>query len=410
MNTKSLIKDNIGFAGIILFLFGLLFSPFILSISLLPLLIQPFLLHSPKEIFQKLFQDKVSILLLLYFMLIILGIFYTSNLNLFWKDLQLKLPFLLLPIAFIYPNYYSKKSIFRILSIFIVLTFFAGLLSFINYLIHYDEINRLIFKAKPTPIIANINHIYYSFILAFAIISGLFLHKYFFNRKYLRIINYSLLFFNLVFIHTIAARTGLFALYGCGFVLLIYYGFKNSKIVLTLFSLVLIVSIGIASVKYIPVLNNRYQKSVEDINTFRNGGDINHYSISMRLVYWQKSFQVFLKSPVIGVGLADVKAEMREIFDAEKSSLVMVNRRGPHNQFLEILAGMGLVGFVLFLYLLISAYKVGIKQNSAILVAFLTIMIFTFLAESTLERQAGIGFFTFMLLLLSKPEVAEESK
>jgi O-antigen ligase len=130
----------------------------------------------------------------------------------------------------------------------------------------------------------------------------------------------------------------------------------------------------------------------------------------MRLVYWQKSFQVFLKSPVIGVGLADVKAEMREIFDAEKSSLVMVNRRGPHNQFLEILAGMGLVGFVLFLYLLISAYKVGIKQNSAILVAFLTIMIFTFLAESTLERQAGIGFFTFMLLLLSKPEVAEESK
>ena len=68
------------------------------------------------------------------------------------------------------------------------------------------------------------------------------------------------------------------------------------------------------------------------------------------------------------------------------------------------------IGGSFLLYLLISAYKVGIKQNSAILVAFLTIMIFTFLAESTLERQAGIGFFTFMLLLLSKPEVAEESK
>ncbi len=392
-----------GLAGLILFQFGLIFSPFILSFSLVFLLVQPFLVYSIREVFSRLFSNKISNLLLVYFLLCLLGIFYTQDLNSFWKDLQLKLPLLILPMAFVYSKYYLKRSRHLVLYAFILFIFIAGLLSFIHYLINYEEINQQIFKAKPVPLIANINHIYYSFLLAFAILSGIILHLARPGNKALKVGNIIVIILNIVFIHTIAARTGLFAFYISLVILLIIYGFKANQIILTIAAMIIVLFVGFASVKYIPVLNNRYQKTLEDLHAYRDGGDINFYSISERIEYWDKSFKVFLSSPVIGVGFGDVKHEMREIFEKENSILELENRKGPHNQYLEILAGLGIIGLLVFMMILFQALKIASKQESPLFLAFLLISIVTFFVESTLERQAGISFFTCMILFLSRP-------
>ncbi|MBC8344089.1 MAG: O-antigen ligase family protein [Bacteroidetes bacterium] len=399
----NLIKENMGLAGLILFQFGLIFSPFILSFSLVFLLVQPFLVYSIREVFSRLFSNKISNLLLVYFLLCLLGIFYTQDLNSFWKDLQLKLPLLILPMAFVYSKYYLKRSRHLVLYAFILFIFIAGLLSFIHYLINYEEINQQIFKAKPVPLIANINHIYYSFLLAFAILSGIILHLARPGNKALKVGNIIVIILNIVFIHTIAARTGLFAFYISLVILLIIYGFKANQIILTIAAMIIVLFVGFASVKYIPVLNNRYQKTLEDLHAYRDGGDINFYSISERIEYWDKSFKVFLSSPVIGVGFGDVKHEMREIFEKENSILELENRKGPHNQYLEILAGLGIIGLLVFMMILFQALKIASKQESPLFLAFLLISIVTFFVESTLERQAGISFFTCMILFLSRP-------
>ncbi|MBL6962965.1 MAG: O-antigen ligase family protein [Bacteroidetes bacterium] len=403
MIKANLIKENMGLAGLILFQFGLIFSPFILSFSLVFLLVQPFLVYSIREVFSRLFSNKISNLLLVYFLLCLLGIFYTQDLNSFWKDLQLKLPLLILPMAFVYSKYYLKRSRHLVLYAFILFIFIAGLLSFIHYLINYEEINQQIFKAKPVPLIANINHIYYSFLLAFAILSGIILHLARPGNKALKVGNIIVIILNIVFIHTIAARTGLFAFYISLVILLIIYGFKANQIILTIAAMIIVLFVGFASVKYIPVLNNRYQKTLEDLHAYRDGGDINFYSISERIEYWDKSFKVFLSSPVIGVGFGDVKHEMREIFEKENSILELENRKGPHNQYLEILAGLGIIGLLVFMMILFQALKIASKQESPLFLAFLLISIVTFFVESTLERQAGISFFTCMILFLSRP-------
>jgi O-antigen ligase len=398
--SKPSIKENIGVLGLLFYFAGLIYSPFLLSLSYVFLLIQVFFSDSFSQWKHKLKSNVLAIAFLIFFCWILIGGLYSESVSAFLKDLQIKLPFLILPLVMGVSFYKRKNTQLFLHFTFIVVVFSAGLISFINYLWHYREINQLIFQAKPVPILANINHIYYSIVLSFAIFSGL----YVFVRKELterwRWLNSLMLILNLVFLHTIAARTGLFAFYASVFVFILYNGIRSKKFGITALACLLLFSAVFVSVRYVPVLNNRYQKSLEDINAYRTGSDINHYSISMRLEYWEKSLKVFTKSPIIGVGLADVKLEMKRLFEKENSILIPENRKGPHNQYLEVLAGMGIIGFAMLIFILTYMLFLAIKQRNDLLLLFLTIFLFSFLVESALERQSGISFFVLFALFL----------
>jgi len=394
-----IVKDNIGLAGAFLFVAGLFFSPFILSFSLAILILQPFFDSRIRSLINNLLKQKVVWLFLLLFAWYCIGFLYTSDVHDFLKDINLKLPYLILPLAFVSGSFKKGNSLLFILTFLNFCTFVAGTLSFINYLLHRGVYDQLIFEAKPIPIITGINHIYYSVILAFSVISGLLIALDKKLPNLWRMINLVLSASGLIFLHTISARTGLLGFYVSAFILLVWRAFSSGKFRLTFIAIILFIGAGIASLKYIEVLNNRLQKTIEDINVYREGGNINHYSLSMRLEYWDKTYKVFKKSPVIGVGNADVDEESAIIYDEENSSLLPINRKNAHNQFLQLLAGTGLIGFALFLTILFFAFRNSYNKKDGIGFSFLIIVLIAFFFESLLERQVGISFFTFFLLL-----------
>jgi O-antigen ligase len=79
-----------------------------------------------------------------------------------------------------------------------------------------------------------------------------------------------------------------------------------------------------------------------------------------------------------------------------------------HNQYVQNFAELGVVGFILLLFLLIVNVKNAIKSKDFVHFAFAFLMISLFLTESFLWRQRGVVFFTVMYCLFnSVPKVRD---
>jgi O-antigen ligase len=185
---------------------------------------------------------------------------------------------------------------------------------------------------------------------------------------------------------------------------LIYHGIASRRWVL-MFSLLIVFSgLLLASMRYVPSLHNRYINTIQDIEAFRKGGDINHRSISMRLAAWEKSMEIFKDNPLWGVANADVHDEIKRRYEiSNKYDLSLENQKGPHNQFFYVLAGSGLLGFLLFVLLMIHPVLVFFQRKDYLIFAIFIVMLVSFLVESVLERQVGVTFFCFFWTYFSKP-------
>jgi O-antigen ligase len=80
-----------------------------------------------------------------------------------------------------------------------------------------------------------------------------------------------------------------------------------------------------------------------------------------------------------------------------------------HNQYIQIFAELGVVGFVLLLLLLSINLKNAIKTKHFVHFSFAVLMISLFLTESFLSRQRGIVFFTLLYCLFNSGIVKKDS-
>lgn len=394
------IKKYINFIAITLFWIGLLFYPPLSNLALLVFLIKMWSQNSFAARWKGFRKSNFLQLFWLWYLLVILAGLYSANTHFYLSDLLLKLPFLVLPLVFLDEDLYSNKVFAYSLESLNFLVFIVGLASFLNFEIHKEELVEQILRAKAIPIVTGINHIYFSVIIAFSVLSNAVLYYRHIEGFKMRNINLAITLLNMVFLHSIAARTGLLGFYFAIFILLIMWALKRRSFVVPTIVFVLVAALFTGLVRYVDPLQSRYQKSMEDINVYRNGGNINHYSISMRIEYWEKSFKVFLNHPILGTGKADVKQDMKTIFEEEQSVLIKSNRKGPHNQYLQMLAGHGIVGFIVFTTILLIGIWMAVKKRDLIYVFFLSLMLFSFFFESFLERQVGLYFFTFLMIYL----------
>jgi len=141
-------------------------------------------------------------------------------------------------------------------------------------------------------------------------------------------------------------------------------------------------------------LNLRIKQTLFEFIAFRKGQNPNGHSIIQRVIYLKTSFQIVKENLLLGVGLGDVNDAFMQKYEEENSTLKGSNRKRVHNQFLSILVALGVFGFSFWLFALLfpSFYS---ANKSSIYVYFLIIVFFSFITDNTLERQAGVMFFSF---------------
>lgn len=313
----------------------------------------------------------------------------------FLERLRIKVPFLLIPLAYIGLPSLSRLSFHRILYFFLTIMSIsvAGVLA--NYALNFEEVNVLLKQGQH--IATPCNHIKFSQLVALSILAGWFLIKEQFGRGSIHGIWVKVLMvFLFLSIHILSVKTGLIALYLALIVLTILQIYKTKSLKTGIAILTLMVVLPIVAYKTIPSFNKKVHYTLYDLQMHDEGRGSN-YGDSGRITSLNVAYDIFKSAPVFGVGAGNLKSEVYRNFESnypqyEKPLM-------PHNQFLFVLAGSGIFGGILFLLALFIPlfYRQAFKNEFYL--GFYVLFLISFLVEHTLENALGVGMFSSFILL-----------
>ncbi len=117
--------------------------------------------------------------------------------------------------------------------------------------------------------------------------------------------------------------------------------------------------------------------------------------LTLRLTIFKCSTYIIKENPVFGTGVGDVMAELESVYRKVNFKFGYNNAYDPHNQYLRVCLGTGLVGLALFLATLITLLYIALRSGDWLVVGFMIVYCSSFLFESVLERHSGILIYAF---------------
>jgi len=143
----------------------------------------------------------------------------------------------------------------------------------------------------------------------------------------------------------------------------------------------------------LPSLKKKLNYVSWDLNQFRTGKGLN-YSDSERIYSLSAGIEIFKESPITGIGIGDLKSACKKIYTTRYQKEL---DHYPHNQYLFVLAGMGLIGFLFYAFAFLGPLVVLRGRYDPYFLSLYAVVIISGLAENTLERTFSIGFYLFFV-------------
>ena len=232
-----------------------------------------------------------------------------------------------------------------------------------------------------------------------AIVSIFLLSKIFTEESKTKKIMY-LIFFITVTINLLvnSGRTGYFSFFITIVISTIFiYKLKIQYIIASLFSLVLLFLLAYT---FSTNFNSRLQLMKDDINQIILNENYNT-SIGARIGFWIIAKDILEKDLLLGTGIANQINIKNQIIDKNKTSDFEYVRKLEHfhNNYLEVLTQYGLVGFILFLLIIIEIFKIKVKSFSINLlkISALTIYLLGCFTDLLFYLKDSMIFFSFII-------------
>lgn len=356
--------------------------------------------------FSALFNDHwtfptLFLLAISFYLLHIISLLYTENMNEGYFELEKKLSFIVFPLI-IFPIYsylfiLAKGKYFLGAYIFgaLISSMYCFIQAGIKYLATGDAsmmyyVNFSILE-HPT---------YYAMymITAILIIVNL-LYREWKNLKK----NYRAVFFVLIpwFILVIMLSNSRAAILALGLVILfliIYLIFKTRKYLIGITILVLL-AVGGFSTKYLmPHVFDRFNMGIGEVLHARSMEDIKFTNgTTIRIQIYYCSLELAEENLWVGVGPGDVSDELIAKYKLYKFRHAVERGYNAHNQFLQVFIGLGLIGFLIFIGIFLIPFIFAIRNGNFIQMTFILMLLVLFMFESMLQQQAGIMFIIFFL-------------
>ncbi len=381
---------------------GFVCSRAIASVGMFALLVLSLLYNGSGETFKKYFQRKELLVLPLFFLIVFLSGIYSEDKTSWMNWVRIKLPYLVLPIAFASIKKLEERKFIALLYGFVVTLFISVAVVLTNYFFNYIIITESFLRGNAIPM--PYSHIRYTLMIAFAFFCSWFLweKKYFLfsvNEKWLQLF---LLVFLFVVLHILSVRSSLLALYVGVLFLLLRFIFVQKKFLWGAVLMMLFVALPYSAYEFIPSLKNKIEYMKYDYHTFKNG-EISHLSDGVRVVSMQGGLEIAKQNFWLGVGAGDLKTEMNKFYRKYYPQLEDIDHKLPHNQLIWVLATTGIIGLALFLFAFSFPLLINGNYKNWMFVVFHLILFSSFFTEATLEEQIGTGFYlTFLLVLMNQ--------
>ncbi|HEB62686.1 MAG TPA: O-antigen ligase domain-containing protein [Bacteroidetes bacterium] len=419
--SKYLNRQNWSMFSLIVMIAGLLFSKFLITLSFVFLLAQAVINPDVISLLKNYLKQPAFMAITAIFFIYIFSVPYSEDLNYALERIRIKLPFLLLPFAFFAIPKMNDKVYFRLVYFFFWLMATICLVLVTIYLYDINYYTELYKKGQifPTPI----QHIRFSLLVCVAISIGVYLLiqsggdsksppdlrlendlrsppdlPFLTSNKLEQKIVLALILFMIVFLHVLAVRSGLLALYLLFIFFIIYYILKTKKYLVGGVLFFGIVLFGIIGSQYIPTLKNKISYMRYSVDLFFKNENIRELSDSRRLASIQAGWALGKAHPILGIGVGDIRKETNEYLEKNYPSLANLGLL-PHNQYVFYFAVTGLLGLGLFLVL--TCFPLFYKKAylDLFFVSHHIIYFSSFLVEHTLETQIGTTSYLLFLLL-----------
>ena len=389
----------LGMATLIAMMIGMMTSAeALISIAFISLVVNAVINRQLPQLWQQFISHPALLLITGIFLVYALSGLYSENTTYLFRRLRSSLPLLLLPFAILSLPKFSKQAYYSLLYLFFLLTLGTCIAVAFNYWADYANINALYKKGQvmPTPM----RHIRFSLTVALAIAAGFYLAAKRFQWKHTaeRYLFIGGGIFMITFLHLLAVRSGLLALYLMAGYAIARLIFLRRQFILG--AAILLVSAGAIYLAFqsIPTLQNKVNYTHYTLHLLFNGGDVQELSDSQRLGSIRAGLSIAEGNPLIGEGLGDIKDAVEAYYTAQMPGL-SGRQLLPHNQYIFVLAATGLLGLLYFimatLYTLV--YKRGYRDP--FWAAFHLIMLSSFMVEHTLETQFGLTLYLLFVLM-----------
>jgi O-antigen ligase len=341
-----------------------------------------------------------------FFLWQVVGLLFAESFSTGIERLVKRISFLLFPLVLFYPGSGIKKNIKMILRLFAISTFLYLLYCFgiaLNHSLTVED-HKWIFQPHP-PVYFWENYFYGerlsfrvhpSYLSMYIIIALIIVLETLFDKTVsllLKLISAIVIVVFIVALYLLSARAGMLA----GILILpayIFLKFYRSIPKLVLF-------LALVSIFFLLVTvaknNFRVKNSIENLSAQPIDSTLKS---DARLLIWQSAIGVIEKNLVLGVGTGDATNSLTEEFLARGYSTGFYDNLNAHNQFLEILLENGLIGFILFLLIIVCMIRISISQRNLLLALFIFSTVIFFLFETMMNRLAGITFFSLFSFLL----------
>jgi len=383
----------------------IIYSPFGLTIALLGLIslalfdIQktPFKLGLHPQLgtnMKRFWQNPKYWITSLMFFIVLISVLYSTDWDYSAGRLKLKISFLVLPFAFYALPRLSRQAYQGFFYCLVVVLFLTNLMLGANYLLHFEEINQNMALGQPMPTFRN--HVRYSLLLGVGILSGMVLvyRKFYFKYTFETWMIAAMTLFNFIFIHILSVRSGLAVLYFTIFLGSLALLFFQRKYLLGLIGLTAMVLAPVFAFYTIPSFTSKVHYANWELHEYKHGRTPSG-SDQGRFRSYIVGWEVFSKQPVLGVGAGDLRQEIHQQYDLLYPD--QENKLMPHNQFLTIASGTGLIGLLLFLLALFYPFVANRNFKDPFYFIFFLAFLLSFIVESTLENSIGIGFYVIFL-------------
>ena len=294
MSNPSILKSNtLYFTGLLLLVTGLPVSLFLISVSQFVLLAAFFWEGNIKEKLERFILNKAALLFSGIWLLHLVGLLWTSDLNEGIKDLRVKLPILILPLIIAGSKTLSAKQ-FRWLLLTFVASVFCG--SMISMAVLSGIIQRNIYDIRDI-FIFNISHIRFALFTCLSIY--ILIWFAFRERKevnaFLKILVVIIISWFLVFLVIIESVTGVLIFSVTGLVLLLYHAFSSGELK---FRIILTTTVLLLPLAFIFILekfvSDFYRNHPYPINTTEKTRLGNEYTFNLKDPLYENGYPVWV--------------------------------------------------------------------------------------------------------------------
>lgn len=123
-------------------------------------------------------------------------------------------------------------------------------------------------------------------------------------------------------------------------------------------------------------------------------------SSGVRKLVWQEALNLISLQPLFGYGTGDANDKLIESYKQKAMTGALENKLNAHNQYLQTWLANGIVGLLSIVIILCYSMIKAIRNRDYAAIAIIAVLAFNFLFESMLERRMGIFTFAFFIPLL----------